>query len=214
MFAEMLQQDVAGSDRGRERRYHDIIVKESERLGLLIANLLDYSQIEKGTRRYSQRHESASGVLEEAVATFQRMREEAKPDVEVAIAPAAREVAVLVDRDVVVQALLNLLANAAKYAGDAHPIRASLAPREGNRLAFEVSDRGPGIPKAEQARIFREFYRTPEAYSSGVEGTGLGLALVKRHVEAQGGEVELDSAVDRGSTFSLVFPQHEPEAGA
>lgn len=209
MFAEMLQQDVAGSDRTRERRYHDIIVKESERLGLLIANLLDYSQIEKGTRRYAQRHEPADAVLEEAVATFQRMREDAKPDVEVAIEPGAGGALVLVDRDVVVQALLNLLANAAKYGGDAHPIRATLGPRGPDRVAFAVRDRGPGIPKSEQARIFREFYRTPEAYSSGVEGTGLGLALVKRHVEAQGGHVELESSIGKGATFSLVFLRHE-----
>jgi signal transduction histidine kinase len=214
MFAEMLQQDVAGSDRDRERRYHDIIVKESERLGLLIANLLDYSQIEKGTRRYSQRREPARDVLEEAVATFQRMREEAKPNIEISIAPEAQAIEVVVDRDVVVQALLNLLANAAKYAGDAHPIRATLTMAGGNRVAFGVSDRGPGIPKTEQARIFREFYRTPEAYSSGVEGTGLGLALVKRHVEAQGGEVALDSAVGKGSTFSLLFSPYADSAPA
>lgn len=209
MFAEMLQQDVAGSDRGRERRYHDIIVKESERLGLLIANLLDYSQIEKGTRRYSQRQEPAAAVLEEAVATFQRMREDAKPNVEVIIEPSAHEAVVLVDRDVVVQALLNLLANAAKYGGDQHPIRATLGARQGDRVAFSIRDRGPGIPKAEQSRIFHEFYRTPEAYSSGVEGTGLGLALVKRHVEALGGEVELDSAIGKGAMFALVFPTHD-----
>src|SRR5204863_5508859 len=53
MFAEMLREGVAGEDRERERRYHEIIVKESERLGLLIANLLDYAQIERGTRRYA-----------------------------------------------------------------------------------------------------------------------------------------------------------------
>jgi signal transduction histidine kinase len=72
-----------------------------------------------------------------------------------------------------------------------------------------VRDRGPGIPRSEQSRIFREFYRTSGAYTSGVEGTGLGLALVKRHVEAQGGEVELESTVDVGSTFSLVFGRIE-----
>jgi len=75
MFAEMLQQGVAGEDRDRERRYHDIIVKESERLGLLIANLLDYAQIERGTRRYNRKLEPAGQLAQEAVTTFARLRE-------------------------------------------------------------------------------------------------------------------------------------------
>ncbi len=207
MFAEMLQQDVAGSDRNRERRYHDVIVKESERLGLLIANLLDYSQIEKGTRRYDQQRERAGEVLEDAVETFSRLREGEQPRVVVRGPAEAAGAEIAVDRDVVVQALLNLLANAAKYGGAGGDIEALVALRGEDRVALTVRDRGPGIPKPEQARIFKEFYRTPEAYRSGVEGTGLGLALVKRHVEAQGGEVDLDSAPDKGAAFSLVFPR-------
>ncbi len=207
MFAEMLQQDVAGSDRNRERRYHDVIVKESERLGLLIANLLDYSQIEKGTRRYNQERERAGDVLADAVETFSRLREGEQPVVVVRAPTEAAHAEIAVDRDVVVQALLNLLANAAKYGGSSADIEAQVALRGEERVALIVRDHGPGIPKPEQARIFKEFYRTPEAYRSGVEGTGLGLALVKRHVEAQGGEVNLDSAPGKGAAFSLVFPR-------
>jgi signal transduction histidine kinase len=70
-----------------------------------------------------------------------------------------------------------------------------------------VRDHGPGIPPAEQARIFREFYRAPDAYRSGVEGTGLGLALVKRHIEALGGTVEVASAVGDGATFTIRLPR-------
>jgi len=70
-----------------------------------------------------------------------------------------------------------------------------------------VRDHGPGITPAEQARIFREFYRAPEAYRSGVEGTGLGLALVKRHIEALGGTVEVASTVGEGATFTIRLPR-------
>jgi signal transduction histidine kinase len=210
MFAEMLQQDVAGRDREREARYHDIIVRESERLGLLIANVLDYAQIERGTRRYDQKEEPAAEVAKEAIATFRRFQEEEeRPVIQFAVADDAHDAAIFVDREVVVQALLNLLANAAKYGGTEHPIEVQVARRSDRRVSIAVRDRGPGIPRAEQSRIFREFYRASGAYSSGVEGTGLGLALVKRHVEAQGGEVELDSTVGVGSTFSLVFGKIE-----
>ena len=209
MFAEMLQQGVAGEDRVRERRYHEIIVKESERLGLLIANLLDYAQIERGTRRYDRRREPAAAIAREAVATFARLREGEGQEVAMApptAGPDAEQAAILVDREVTVQALLNLLSNAAKYGGGGAAVEVGVDRRPDDRVAMWVRDRGPGIPPAEQERIFREFYRAPAAYKAGVEGTGLGLALVKRHVEAQGGAIELDSEPGRGATFTLLFP--------
>jgi signal transduction histidine kinase len=205
MFGEMLQQNVAGADREREARYHAIIVKESQRLGLLIANLLDYSQIERGTRRYNQQNERAVDIAEEAVETFQRFHDESNQAVTISVDDEVADAVLFVDREVVVQALLNLLENAAKYGGADNPI-AVLAQERDDQVVLSVRDRGPGIAPAEQSKIFREFYRSPAAYASGVEGTGLGLALVKRHVEAQGGTVELDSAVGRGATFSIVLP--------
>jgi signal transduction histidine kinase len=118
------------------------------------------------------------------------------------------KVDVEVDRDVVVQAMLNLLANAAKYGGADKPIEVSVTADD-RTAAISVRDHGPGIPAHEQARIFREFYRAPEAYRSGVEGTGLGLALVKRHIEALGGAVDVESVVGQGATFSIRFPKVE-----
>jgi two-component system, OmpR family, phosphate regulon sensor histidine kinase PhoR len=212
MFAEMLQQGVAGEDRERERRYQEIIVKESERLGLLIANLLDYAQIERGTRRYLRQRELAGDVAGEAVATFGRLREGEGQAVALEVAPEAEGAHLLVDREVTVQALLNLLSNAVKYGGDHHAVEVAVGRHRDGRVALAVRDRGPGIPKTEQERVFREFYRSPTAYSAGVEGTGLGLALVKRHVEAQGGAVELDSEPGSGATFTLLFPE-APDPG-
>jgi len=198
---------VAGSDRAREARYHGIIVKESERLGLLIANLLDYSQIERGTRRYVQDRELAGDVVGEAVATFRRLREGENQQVLLDVEEDAGNVPLFIDREVVVQSLLNLLSNAAKYGDGKEPIEVRLACRAHDLVAMSVRDRGPGIPVSEQSKIFREFYRAPSAYKSQVEGTGLGLALVKQHVEAQGGVVELDSSEGEGATFSIVFPR-------
>src|SRR5262249_36845581 len=106
MFAEMLVEGVAGADRDRERHYQKIIVAESERLGLLIANLLDYAQIERGTRRYSRKREGAAALTREAVATFGRLREGEGQAVGVVVGPEAEASAVLVDREVMVQALL------------------------------------------------------------------------------------------------------------
>ncbi|HUS68588.1 MAG TPA: HAMP domain-containing sensor histidine kinase [Kofleriaceae bacterium] len=214
MFAEMLQAGVAGEDREREKRYHEIIVKESERLGLLIANLLDYAQIERGTRRYNLARQPAGAMVREAVATFARLREGEGQTVSVDIEPALDDAdagAVVIDKEVLVQALLNLLSNAVKYSGK--PVAVTAARRADGRVAIAVRDHGPGIPRTEHERVFREFYRAPAAYTAGVEGTGLGLALVKRHVEAQGGAVELDSEPGQGATFTLVLGDARTEAG-
>jgi len=209
MFAEMLEQGVAQGDPGKMARYHGVIVQESQRLGLLIANLLDYAQIEKGTRRYAHTRQGIGQLARHAVTTFETLRDpdaDGRPALAVEVSPAAMHAEVDVDRDVVVGAGLNLLANAAKYGGAAQPIEVR-ADADAGAAWIGVRDHGPGIPPAEQARIFREFYRAPEAYRSGVEGTGLGLALVKRHVEALGGTVDVASAVGEGATFTIRLPR-------
>jgi two-component system, OmpR family, phosphate regulon sensor histidine kinase PhoR len=207
MFAEMLEQGVAAGDADRTARYHGVIVKESQRLGLLIANLLDYAQIERGTRRYTPRRERVGEVATAALETFGQVgrgEPDSGPEIRLTTTTTAADAEALIDRDVIVQAVLNLLANAVKY-GDGTPIDI-VVDRDGATVAIAVTDRGPGIPPDEHDRIFQEFYRAPAAYTSGVEGTGLGLALVKRHVEAQGGQVAVDSTVGKGATFTIRLP--------
>ena len=212
MFAEMLQQGVAQGDAEKMHRYHGVIVQESQRLGLLIANLLDYAQIERGTRRYTQAAVELAQLGRYAVSTFEALAapqaqqgQAARNPISIDVSPSAMTTEVEVDRDVVVGAVLNLLANAAKYGGAGKPIEVRI-DADAAGASISVRDHGPGIPPAEQARIFREFYRTPDAYRSNVEGTGLGLALVKRHIEALGGTVEVESEVGRGAKFTIRLP--------
>jgi len=208
MFAEMLEQGVAKGDTAKMARYHTVIVQESQRLGLLIANLLDYAQIERGTRRYAPSRQEIGQLAHHAVTTFETLRDPdrgGRNSINIVVSPEAVHAEVDTDRDVVVQAVLNLVTNAAKYGGE-HEIEVLVGADAG--LAWiGVRDHGPGIPAAEQVRIFREFYRSPEAYRSGVEGTGLGLALVKQHIEALGGSVDVVSTVGEGSTFTIRLPR-------
>ncbi|MEO6776699.1 MAG: HAMP domain-containing sensor histidine kinase [Kofleriaceae bacterium] len=208
MFAEMLQQGVAQGDAEKMHRYHGVIVQESQRLGLLIANLLDYAQIERGTRRYTQTSVELAQLGQLAVSTFEALAspQAGRNPIAIDVSPAAMTTEVEVDGDVVVGAVLNLLANAAKYGGIGKPIEVRI-DADATGASIAVRDHGPGIPPAEQARIFREFYRAPEAYRSNVEGTGLGLALVKRHIEALGGTVAVVSEVGRGATFTIRLPR-------
>jgi signal transduction histidine kinase len=117
------------------------------------------------------------------------------------------------DREAATQSIFNLLSNAAKYS----PEQARIVVRmiEGDaEVGVEVRDSGIGIPAAEQKRIFDDFYRAPQARQVGVEGTGLGLALVKRHMTACGGRAEVRSAPGQGSRFTLWFPVSQEKDGA
>jgi signal transduction histidine kinase len=143
-----------------------------------------------------------------AVATFETLRDPEGAErnlLGVVVSDQAMRAEVEVDRDVVVGAVLNLLANAAKY-GAGRPVEVAV-DADATTAWIAVRDHGPGIPPAEQVRIFREFYRAPEAYRSGVEGTGLGLALVKRHIEALGGTVEVASQLGDGARFTIRLPR-------
>ena len=207
MFGEMLQQGVAGSDRDREQHYQDIIVKESERLGLLIANLLDYSQIEKGARRYALAEVDLRDIAKTSISTFRRLAEGEGRAIELEVTKGtAGNFMVRADREVLVQSMLNLLGNAAKYSK--HDSQISVKVRGGTtNVEVAVIDRGAGIQSGEHERIFAEFYRTEGARRSGVEGTGLGLALVRRHVKALSGQISVESEPGHGSTFTISLPR-------
>jgi two-component system phosphate regulon sensor histidine kinase PhoR len=109
------------------------------------------------------------------------------------------------DPEAVSQALINLLNNAIKYSPDEKSIRVS-ARREGQRVLVTVKDRGIGIPRLEQKRIFEKFYRVESSVVHTTKGSGLGLALVQHITEAHGGRVEVTSAPGEGSSFTLSLP--------
>ena len=113
---------------------------------------------------------------------------------------------VLGDVGAMQEILQNLLDNAVRYTLPGGRIRVSAAVRASpSEVVLSVSDTGIGIPKVEQQRIFERFYRVDAARSREMGGTGLGLSIVKHLVEAQGGRIELESEVGRGSTFSILF---------
>jgi len=115
---------------------------------------------------------------------------------------------IFVDRQRLKQVLLNLLSNAVKYNHPGGTVTLSYAEVEGGRLRINVSDTGPGIPPDRLGQLFTPFERLG-AEQTGIEGTGLGLALSKRLVEAMRGTLGVDTAVGRGSTFWVEFPSTE-----
>jgi two-component system phosphate regulon sensor histidine kinase PhoR len=118
-----------------------------------------------------------------------------------------------IDPEALSQALINLLNNAIKYSPDEKAIRVE-ARREDGQVLVSVADRGIGIPKGEQKRIFEKFYRVETSVVHTTKGSGLGLALVQHIAEAHGGHVDVASAPGEGSTFTLSLPVRTEAAGA
>jgi signal transduction histidine kinase len=113
--------------------------------------------------------------------------------------------AVKVDREAIARALVNLVNNALKYSDNEKFLGVRLY-REQSMLKLEVSDRGIGIDRNEQARIFEKFYRTCDPLVHNTKGSGLGLSLVRHITRAHGGDVQVESTPGRGSKFTLSLP--------
>jgi signal transduction histidine kinase len=202
LFAETLELGrVRTPERAQE--YYRIINGEAKKLTRLIENILDFSRMEAGLRPYRMEpadlSESVNKVLARMETQFAQGDFVVTPRIETDLPR------ILADEGAAEQAIENLLANAMKYSGENKEIVVE-ARRANGHIVVSVSDRGIGISRREQSRIFRKFYRVQRELGGGPQGTGLGLAIVDHTMRGHGGYVGVESEPERGSTFSLYFP--------
>jgi two-component system sensor histidine kinase KdpD len=174
------------------------VVEEGERLSRLVENLLDVSRLESGLAEPRLEPVDVPGVLAAA-------RESLGDDaaiVQLGIGP--ENSALSADPVQLERAFANLLANAVRHGGG-QPVLVR-SGEVGGRLVVRVVDRGPGIPEPERERIFEPFYRR-----EGGGGAGLGLSIARGFVEANRGEISVESVPGQGSTFVVSFPLGEAE---
>jgi two-component system phosphate regulon sensor histidine kinase PhoR len=207
MFVETLQLGRI-QDPARQAEALEIIADETARLSSLINRLLDWARMESGRRSYQLRHEKVEPLVDAALHAFEPQRLNGSVEVTRSVDPGLPEV--WADRQAMTEALLNLLNNAHKYTGPVKKIEVS-ARKEGPTVVIRVADNGPGIEPREQKRIFEKFYRARDPLSRTIEGTGLGLAMVKHIVSAHGGRVGVESDLGKGATFKIALPVAEKQ---
>ena len=205
MFSELLAEGRV-TDPEKQRSYFNIITAEAARLTRLINNVLDFSRMERGEKEYNFAPADLVAVVRETVESY-------RPHLEAGgftLQCDTPESSLLVngDRDALAQIVVNLLSNAEKYSGDRKEVRVEARARSQPLPHAEVRvlDRGPGVPKGCEDRIFEQFYRAHDSLSSGIQGSGLGLTLARQIARAHGGEVIYQAREGGGSCFSLRLP--------
>jgi signal transduction histidine kinase/tetratricopeptide (TPR) repeat protein len=204
-LAEMLQSGRVPSE-NRRQEYYDVLVEQSERLTLLIDNILDFAKIEEGRKKFDFQIMDTGSLLQQIVSVIQDQVRHKDFVIRLEIEKPLPEIKA--DRESMTQAITNLIDNAVKYSGEARDIIVR-AFEEGQYLIITVKDFGIGIKKEEIDKIFERFYRGGDELTRTVKGSGLGLTLVKQIVEAHHGNVSVESEPGHGSTFLIRLPLHE-----
>jgi len=201
MFGELLQSGRVENDEKR-RQYLQIIVSESERLGALIENVLDFAKVERGKAAYEFNSGRVGEVVSRAVEACRVRAEREQVALELSVADGLP----LVDLDerAIEIAVINLVDNALKYAPDGELVSIAVRQQNGG-IEIRVTDQGSGIPLDDRRRIFERFVRGKTAFGKQVRGSGIGLALVKHIAEAHGGSVWVEDASPHGSLFVLTL---------
>jgi signal transduction histidine kinase len=195
-------------------RFLQIILRQSDRLNLILEDLLQLSQIESGMVRFRREPVHLGSLIERTLPLIKPLADKKRQSLTVAVPPDLPPVAG--DEDRLVQVLTNLLDNAIKYTpeGGAISITGGIAALPADSPAqaeLSIADTGIGIPEADRPRVFERFYRVDKARSREMGGTGLGLSIVKHIVEGHAGRIWVEGVQPTGSRFIVRLPIAESE---
>lgn len=219
LMAEGLEQERI-REPAKQKEYFRFIGQECRRLSSLIENVLDFSRIEQGRKQYEFEPTDVVKLVGDTVKLMEPYAGE--KNVKLQLDVNADQFSALTDQPdmdgrAIQQALINLIDNATKHSAGGSEVTVSAAiierPAESSPvassekwIAISVKDSGPGIPKAEQEKIFDQFYRLGSELRRETQGIGIGLSIVKHIVTAHSGRVVVASEVGQGSCFTIELP--------
>lgn len=202
MHAETLMLGRITTDK-KKQHYYEVIHHESGRLAYLVNNILDFSKIEANQKTYTMVNKDMNELVKQLYSNYAYTFKE--KGVKCTLTLSLNAIPVKVDVQAFEEALSNLIENAIKYS-DKEKYIAITTCIEGSYGCCKVTDKGKGIDKSIQGRIFDKFYRVEDALTQKTKGTGLGLNIVKHIMESHQGLVMVVSKLNQGSTFTLKFP--------
>jgi signal transduction histidine kinase len=205
MFSELLAEGRVAEPEKRQS-YLNIISADASRLTRLINNVLDFSRMERGEKKYHFEKSDVVALARETVDAYRPHLESNGFRVD-ARWPEA-EININGDRDALAQVVVNLLSNAEKYSSGQKEIAMEIEPKREPlpHVEVRIMDRGRGVPCGCEEKIFEQFYRAHDSLSSGIQGSGLGLTLARQIARAHGGDVVYQAREGGGSCFTLRLP--------
>jgi PAS domain S-box-containing protein len=202
-YVDLLIDGDAGEVTEEQKEFLDIVKNNSDRLVLLVNDLLDVSRIEAGRVNLRLQPVDLAGSIHEVATSLRPLMEQKRQSLKLELPADLPQVRA--DRDRVAQIVTNLLSNAHKYTLEGGAVTVRAQARE-DRVQVEVSDTGVGMTADERDKLFTKFFRAQNPATQNISGTGLGLNIVKSLVEKQGGRIWVTSEPMKGSTFIFTIP--------
>lgn len=208
MYAELLQNSWVANEE-KKQKYYGQIASEADRLTRLIQNVLNLSKLDGDRWNVQLAKDRPKAVLDDFVATYSKNVEKHGFELTVSSDTDVRDITLMMDRDAIMQILMNLVDNSLKFSKDADykMIVIELRIKETD-VYLAVRDYGPGIPPAEMKKVFQEFYRVENEMTRRTSGTGIGLSMVKKLCTLTNMKIEMENA-GPGLRTKIHFPPLE-----
>jgi two-component system phosphate regulon sensor histidine kinase PhoR len=186
-----------------QKEFCNIINSEVTRLARFIDDLLSISSMEVGALTIERQKVETDRMFAEVLSKVQPLMQKKEIALEVELPPKMPELHL--DKDKITTVLVNILGNAAKYTPQAGRVSLKVKCDDG-RLRASVEDTGVGISPEDLPKVFDKFFRSDDPRVQAEVGTGLGLSLAREVVRMHGGEITVESELDKGSTFTMALP--------
>lgn len=198
----IVQDEIAGKLNKDQKHFLDIAKRNIDRLARLIDDVLDFQKLNACKMKFNLQENNIAAVVEEAYTTMQPHA--AKTKVDLAMELENNLPTGVFDSDRIMQVLTNLISNALKFTPEGGRVLLAVHRRE-EQLVIKVSDTGYGIPKEDLPKLFNRFFRVQRPGKE-IKGTGLGLAIISKIVTGHGGRIEVESELEKGTTFTVLLP--------